>query len=94
VVLATEFLRGREALTRDLPFPLEIAMIGGVLAAATLAEALVLSVFLVPKAGLAVALSHMLITLVAYPFVVAALWLGLGLRRAATGEVDQLGRRL
>ena len=94
VLLATEFLRAREPFARELPFALEIALVAGVLIAATLGEALILAIFLVPKAGLGVALSHMLMTLVAYPFVVAALWLGLGLRRAAPGEVDQLGRRL
>ena len=94
VVVAAEFLRSREGLARELPFPLEWAMVAGVLVAATLAEAVILTVFLVPRADLGVALSHILITLLTYPFIVAALWLGLGLRRAATGEVDDLGRRL
>lgn len=95
MLVATEFLRAREGdLARELPFALEWAMVAGVLAAATLAEALVLTVFLVPRPPIGVALSHMLITLLSYPVIVAALWLGLGLRRAALGEVDETGRRL
>jgi rod shape-determining protein MreD len=94
VVLATEFLRRRESITRELPFPLEWALVSAVLLGAVLIEALVLAVFAVPHAGLGVALLHMLVTLLAYAPVVGALWLGLGLRRAAPGEVDGLGRRL
>lgn len=94
MLAATEFLRAREGLTRELPFPLEWAMVAAVLVVAVLAEALVLGIFMVPATAVGVGLIHALATLVAYPIVVAALWLGLGLRRAAPGEVDRLGRPL
>jgi rod shape-determining protein MreD len=94
VVLATEFLRAREGLARELTFPLEWALVAGVLIAATLAESVVLALFLAPSASIGVALLHTLVTLLAYPAVVVALRFGLGLRRAAPGETDVLGKRL
>ncbi len=94
MLAATEFLRAREGLARELPFPLEWAMVAAVLVVAVLAEALVLGIFMVPGLDVGVGLLHALATLAAYPVVVAALWLGLGLRRAAPGEVDRLGRPL
>ncbi len=94
VLAAAEFLRAREALARELPFPLEWAMVALVLAAATLAELVILAVLFVPGPGLRLALGHMLVTILAYPAVVATLWLAFGLRRAAPGEVDSFGRRL
>jgi rod shape-determining protein MreD len=39
-------------------------------------------------------LLRLLVTLAAYPLVVVASRLALGLRRAAPGEVDALGHRL
>lgn len=93
VLLATEFLRARRGPARDLPFALEWTLVAVVLVAATLAESLILLVFVVPRVPIGVALLHGLVTLVAYPAVVAALGLGLGLRRAMPGEADATGRR-
>lgn len=94
VVLATEFLRSREGLARELTFPLEWALVAGVLVVATLAESLILAIFFVPSVSIGVALLHTLVTLLTYPLAVVALRFGLGLRRAAPGETDALGRRL
>ncbi len=93
VLMATEFLRSRQGPTYDLPFPLEWALIALVLLAATLAESLLLWIFVVPKAPIGVALLNSLVTLLVYPAVVAALRFGFGLRRAMPGEVDAIGRR-
>jgi rod shape-determining protein MreD len=94
VLVATEFLRAREPLARELPFPLEWAMVGLVFVAAALAEVVILAVLFVPGPGVGLALGHMLITILAYPAVVGVLWLAFGLRRPAPGEVDRFGRRL
>lgn len=94
VVLATEFLRSREGLARELTFPLEWLMVGVVLVSATLIENLVLAILFVPAASVGVALLHTLVTLLVYPLAVAALRFGFGLRRVAPGETDELGRRL
>ncbi len=94
VLLATEFLRSREAMTRDLPFALEWAMVGGVVAVMMLANRLVLGLFMVPQGALTPVLMHMLSTVVAYPVVVAVSHALLGLKKVAPGEVDALGHRL
>ncbi len=94
VLLATEFLRSRVGLARELPFPLEWAMVALVLLSATLAEGLILTILVVPNSAIGVALLHILLTLLAYPVVVAALRFVLGLRRAAPGEMDAIGRRV
>jgi rod shape-determining protein MreD len=94
VLIATEVLRAREGLARDLPFPLEWALVAIILLSATLAESLVLTILVVPISAIGVALLHILLTLLAYPAVVAALRFGLGLRRAAPGEKDAMGRRV
>lgn len=93
VVLATEFLRAREPGWRDLPFLLEWAIVAGVLAVMTLAYSLALAVFFVDQPGLGRTLLHLAITTAAYPVVVLLTARTLGLRKAAPGEVDQLGHR-
>jgi rod shape-determining protein MreD len=94
VLIGTEFLRSREALTRDLPFGLEWAMVGAVIAAMALANWLVLALFMVPQIALGPVLMQFLSTLVAYPVVVALSHVFFGLRKVAPGEVDALGHRL
>lgn len=94
VVLGTEFLRSRAVLNRDLPFPVEWMMVGAVIVLMMLAEGLVLSLFLVPHPGIGNALVGALTTLAAYPVVVVLSHWALGLRKAAPGEVDELGHRL
>ncbi len=94
ILAATEFLRAREGLMRELPFLMEWVMVSAVLLAATLGQTILLAIFMVPDVTLGIALLHILVTLLAYPIVVATLWLALGLRRAAPGEVDRLGRKI
>jgi rod shape-determining protein MreD len=94
VVMGSEFLRGRESASRELPFLLEWAMVGGVLIAITLANRLFLMIVMVDQPALGLVLLQFLTTLLAYPFVVITSRYGLGLRKIAPGEVDSLGHRL
>jgi len=94
VVLGTEFLRGRNQLLRELPFPLEWAMVAGVMLAITLANRLVLLLVMVERPPLGLTLLHLLTTLLAYPLVVLVSRYALGVRKVAPGEVDALGHRL
>lgn len=94
VVLGAEFLRVREQGLRDLPFLAEWGLIAGVFVAMTLGEALLLLVFMVPQPPLGLTLIQLILTILAYPLVVGVTGFGLGLRRAAPGEVDEMGRRL
>jgi rod shape-determining protein MreD len=94
VLMAAEFLRGRQPLMREVPFGMEWVVVGAVIAAIWLAERLILGLVVVPLPPLGTSLLELGATLMAYPLVVlASHWL-LRLRKPATGEVDALGRRL
>ncbi len=94
VVLGTEFLRVREQGLRDLPFLVEWGLVAGVLLAMTLGEALARLAFMVDQPSLGLTLIHLILTILAYPVVVGVTAFAFGLRRAAPGEVDDMGRRL
>jgi rod shape-determining protein MreD len=94
VLMGTEFLRSREAATRDLPFMLEWVLAGGVLAAMLFANRFAHAVFMIPQSGLSQVLVQFMATCLAYPVLAIVMQLCFGLRRAATGEVDALGHRL
>lgn len=93
-VLGVEFLRVREASYRDLPFAAEWTIVGVVLSLMTLGAALTLAIFVVPQPPLGLTLIQLILTIAAYPLVVLVSAFGLGLRRPAPGEVDELGHRL
>jgi rod shape-determining protein MreD len=93
VVLATEFLRAREPGWRDQPFLVEWWIVALVLTAMTAANTAVQALFFVDRAGLGLVVLHLAITIAAYPLIVLLTARLLGLRKAAPGEVDQLGHR-
>ncbi len=94
VIIGTEFLRGRWALTRELNFPTEWLLMAGLMVAAFLVNRLILSIFLVPIPGLGPVLVQILWTILVYPLVVWLLQTLVGLRKPATGETDAHGRPL
>lgn len=94
VLVGTDYLRGREAITRDLPFWAEWLMVGLVLGAMTLANRLVLAVFMVPQVGVGLSVVHMFVTLAIYPIMAVFMQYVFGLHRAAPGEVDSWGNRI
>ena len=94
VILATEFLRGRIALTRELSFVVEWLLVSGVMLGMMLVYRLILGLALVPQAPFRFAIVQVLWSIAVYPVVVALSRLALDLRKPATGEVDDFGRRL
>ncbi len=94
VVLATEFLRSRAALTRELNFAVEWMLVAGLMIGLLLAYRLFFAVTFLPQAGIGFALTQTLWSILCYPVVVMASRLILDLRKPAMGEVDALGRRL
>ena len=94
VLLGAEFLRARQPGMRELPFAVEWAFVGAVLAAMWVVERLVLALLVVPAPALGASLVQLLVTLLAYPLVVLASHYLLRVRKPATGEVDALGRPL
>lgn len=94
VVLATEFLRGRAALTRELNFLVEWMLVSGIMLGMMLTYRVALSLTFVPQPAFGFAVVQLLWSIALYPLVVALSRLILDLRKPATGEVDSFGRRL
>jgi rod shape-determining protein MreD len=94
VILATEFLRGRIALTRELSFVVEWLLVSGVMLGMMALYRLVLGIAFVPQAPFGFAIVQVLWSIAVYPVVVGLSRLALDLRKPATGEVDSFGRRL
>ncbi len=94
VVLGSEFLRGREPFSRDLPFLLEWMVVSVVIATMTVGYVVVLAVFAVDQPSLGLTLIQMIATIAAYPLVVLFSARALGLKKMPPGAVDQLGHKL
>jgi rod shape-determining protein MreD len=94
VVLATEFLRGRSALTRELGFLAEWFLIAGVCFAMLAGYRLIQGLAFLDQPALGYAFAQTVMTVLCYPVVAGLLHLALGLRKPSTGEVDDWGRRL
>lgn len=94
VVIATEFLRSRAALTRELSFAVEWMLVAGLMVGLLLAYRLFFAVSFLPQPGFGFALTQTIWSILCYPFVVIASRLVLDLRKPAMGELDAMGRRL
>ncbi len=94
VVLSTEFLRSRVALTRELNFLVEWMLVSGLMLAMLLAFRLILAISMVPQPPFGFSIVQVLWSIVLYPVVVGLSRLILDLRKPATGEIDDFGRRL
>lgn len=94
VILATEFLRSRIALTRELSFPIEWLVAAGLMMAMLVCYRLAFTVSLLPQAPFGFAVIQVVWTVLAYP-VLAYLsrWL-MDFSKPAAGELDATGRRL
>lgn len=94
VVITTEFLRSRVALTRELSFLVEWALVSGLMIGMMLVYRLILGISLVPQPAFGFAIVQVLWSIALYPLVVALSRLVLDLRKPAMGEVDNFGRRV
>lgn len=94
VILATEFIRSRAALTRELGFVTEWLLVAGMMAALLISYRLAFAFAFLPQPGFGFALVQTVWSILCYPLVVAASRLAFDLRKPATGEVDAYGKRL
>ena len=94
VVVATEFIRSRVALTRELTFTVEWLLVAGLMLALLLAYRIVFAVVLLPQPGFGFAMMQVLWSILCYPAVVAVSRYGFDLRKPAKGETDAYGRPL
>lgn len=94
VLLGSEFLRRRESVVRELNLLFEWAMVAGVMLAMVLGNRILRGLVFTPNDPLLPALGGLVLTILTYPLVVLVLQGVLRVRKPATGEVDELGRRL
>lgn len=85
-----EFLRGREPTSRDMPFFIEWAMVGGVLLAMVVLYRLVLTLFMVNQASLGLFVLGQISTFAAYPLAVLVSSVVLGIEKITAAEADEM----
>lgn len=91
-VLGTEFLRRRSHLTAEQPFPVEWLLVSGVLLAMQLCQSLVLALLIVPQPPVGASGLGLVMSILAYPFVVLATAFVFGVRPAGPAERDAEAR--
>lgn len=94
VLMGTEFLRRRQSVVREMNLMLEWAMAAAVLVAMGMAHRFALVIVMAPRDPLDLSAVALAVTILIYPLVVWLLQGVLRVRKPATGEVDELGRRL
>lgn len=94
MVLGSEFLRARTALSRELSFVAEWVMVAVVMFAMVMGARLLMAVMFVPQPAFVSQMIGLLFSILAYPVVVGVSRLVFGLNKPATGEVDAIGRPL
>lgn len=92
VVLATEWLRARAARLGKAPFLVEWATVAACVVGVALADRAVLALLATPQPRWGLTLIQVVLTVAAYPLVVALARLALGLRRAGA-EGEAMGGR-
>ncbi|MGC8201776.1 rod shape-determining protein MreD [Aliiroseovarius sp. PTFE2010] len=93
-VMGLEFLRSREPFQRDLPFPVEWAMVAAVMTGLLVANRLIQAIFVVNQASLGLSVMQLIGTIVTYPLVVLISQSLLGVSKIAPGELDSTGHRV
>ena len=93
-VLGAEFLRGWHSVLRAASFLAEWLLVAGVVAAMTLANTIILSIFGVEQPGLGLIAIQMFFTVVCYPLVVILAGRAFGVRKIRAGDPERLGSRL
>lgn len=94
VVIGSEFLRNRSAMTRELSFAVEWLLVSVLMLALLVAYRTVFALVLLPQPGFGFALVQVIWSILCYPVVVALSRYGLDLYKPAMGEVDAYGRRM
>ncbi len=90
VLIGTETLRARAPALRDLTFAAEWVTVAVTLAGMTLANQVFLGVLLVDRPPLGLSVMQLFMTLAAYPLVVIASQILMGVRKQTPGDVDAL----
>lgn len=94
VVLASEFIRNRVALTRELNFGVEWLLVSALMVAMLVVYRLCFGLVLLPQPPFGFAMVQVVWSILCYPVVVFLSRVVLDLYKPAMGEVDSYGRRL
>ena len=94
VVLASEFIRSRVALTRELNFGVEWLLVSAMMVAMLVLYRMVFGLVLLPQPPFGFAMVQVVWSILCYPLVVFLSRVVLDLYKPAMGEVDAYGRRL
>ncbi|MEH7827154.1 rod shape-determining protein MreD [Gemmobacter denitrificans] len=94
VVLGSEVLRSRLALTRELSFLMEWLFIAMLMLAMFFLYRLAFAVTALPQPGFGFAMAQVLASILVYPLVVGLSRITLGVHKPGMGELDDMGRRL
>lgn len=94
VILGSEFVRARVALTRELNFGVEWILVAGLMIGMLLAYRLIFATVLLPQPGFGFAMVQVLWSIAFYPVVVFVSRYVLDLYKPAMGEIDSYGRRM
>ncbi|HAV08210.1 MAG TPA: rod shape-determining protein MreD [Rhodobacteraceae bacterium] len=93
VLIGSETLKAQSTALRDQNFFMEWLSVSGILVAVLLSNRVILAALLLPQAPLGLTLMQSAATICAYPALVGAAHLLVGLRKVTPAEVDGMGRR-
>lgn len=88
-LIALEFLRRREREAHDLPFPLEWALVSGILFAMAILYRIILAVSMTPMATLGLVMLEQISTALAYPLVVLITGTVFGIRKPNPADIEE-----
>ncbi len=94
VVIASEFIRSRVALTRELNFAVEWLLVSAMMVAMLILYRLAFGLVLLPQPPFGFAMVQIVWSILCYPVVVFLSRVVLDLYKPGMGEVDAHGRRL
>ena len=94
VVCAAEWLKSRERRHRETTFALEWLTFAGTLIVITVIYRTVMMVLILSPGALALGFVQVVMTIAVYPVVVGVSYFLFGVRRAAPGDVDRMGRAI
>lgn len=94
VVIASEFIRSRVALTRELNFGVEWLLVSAMMVAMLILYRMAFGLVLLPQPPFGFAMVQVIWSILCYPAVVFLSRVTLDLYKPGMGEVDAHGRRL
>jgi rod shape-determining protein MreD len=94
VVCAAEWLKSRERRQRETTFVLEWLTFAGTLIVITVIYRTVMMVLILASGALTLSFVQVVMTIAVYPLVVGVSYFLFGVRRAAPGDMDRLGRTI